>query len=225
MLSWRYQTDCNRSRRSAKGSGRGAAGGSSVHPDTAAPVDCGTFLAALTERLFRSLTSSHQQDFLFSLSLTPQRRPTVPERQLPATPAIGPLSSESIVPMLLLLLRCLTPAQTKLVCLWCPTSSARYCGGCGAAEAPCLFNTAFKLSAAFTATLVLASPRPVAESAHNKTLQSSMQGSSTSLDKHLADHWSLCQETPLQPPGLVLSPHHETSSCGQVREASFGFRH
>ena len=149
----------------------------------------------------------------------------MPERQLPATPAIGPLSSESIVPMLLRLWRCLTPAQTVLVCLWCPTSSARYCGGCGAVEAPCLFDAAFKLSAAFTATLVLASPRPVAESAHNKTLQSSMQVSSTSLDKHLADHWSLCQETPLQPSGLVLSPHHETSSCGQVREASFGFRH
>ena len=154
MLSWRYRTDCNRSRRSVRGSGRGAAGGSSVHPDTAAPVDCGTFLAALTERLFRSLTSSHQQDFLFSLSLTPQRRPTVPERQLPATPAIRPLSSESIVPMLLRLQRrrCLTPAQTVLVCLWCPTSSTRYCGGCGAAEAPCLFDAAFKLSAAFTAT-------------------------------------------------------------------------
>ena len=37
-----------RSRRSARRSGRGAAGGPSVDPDTAAPVDCGTFLAALS---------------------------------------------------------------------------------------------------------------------------------------------------------------------------------
>ena len=63
MLSWRY-----RSRRSARRSRRGVAGGSSVHPDTAAPVDCGTFLAALTERLLGSPASSHQQDFLFSIS-------------------------------------------------------------------------------------------------------------------------------------------------------------
>ena len=45
-------------------------------------------------------------------------------RQLPATPGVGPLSSESIVPMLRRLRRCLTPAQTVLVCLWCPTSRA-----------------------------------------------------------------------------------------------------
>ena len=56
---------------------------------------------------------------------TPQQRPAVPERQLPATPAVGTLSSESTVPMLRRLRRCHTPAQTVLVCLWCPTSSAR----------------------------------------------------------------------------------------------------
>ena len=39
------------------------------------------------------------------------------------------------------------------------------------AAAPCLFDAAFKLTAAFTATLVLAGPRQAAESAHNKTLQ------------------------------------------------------
>ena len=57
---------------------------------------------------------------------TPQQRPAVPERQLPATPAAGasPLSSESTVPMLWWLWRYLTPAQTVLVCLWCPTSCA-----------------------------------------------------------------------------------------------------
>ena len=55
---------------------------------------------------------------------TPQQRPAVPERQLPATPAVGPLSSESTVQMLRWLWRYLTPAQTVLVCLWCPTSCA-----------------------------------------------------------------------------------------------------
>ena len=88
---------------------------------------------------------------------------------------VGPLrlSSESIVLMLRRLRRCLTPAQIVLFCLLCPTSPARYCGGCGAAAAPChgLFDAAFKMSAAFAATLVLAGPRLAAESAHNKTLQ------------------------------------------------------
>ena len=70
-------------------------------------------------------TCSSGWAFLIPAAPTPQRRPAVPERQLPATPAIGPLSSESIVLMLRRLRRCLTPAQTVLVCLWCPTSSAR----------------------------------------------------------------------------------------------------
>ena len=40
-----------------------------------------------------------------------------------------------------------------------------YCGGCCAAAAPCssLFDAVFKLSPTFTATLVLAGPRPTAE--------------------------------------------------------------
>ena len=63
MRSWRY-----RSRRSARRSRQDAAGGSSVDTDTAAPVDCGNFLAALTERLFRYPASSHRQAFLFTLS-------------------------------------------------------------------------------------------------------------------------------------------------------------
>ena len=161
------------------------AAGSSVDPDTTASVDCGTFLAALTARLFRSLASSHQQAFLFLLSKnatgfdhddaaglaaerafdyhllekcmlleaaacvqmnapsrnsyprcpsippdwkprctcssaepgiltpaapTPQLRPAVPQRQLPATPTMRPLSSESTVPMLWRLWRCLKHA-------------------------------------------------------------------------------------------------------------------
>ena len=85
----------------------------------------------------------------------PSAAPSVPERQLPATPAVGPLSSagESTVPMLWHLWRCLKPAQTVLVFLLCPTSSAHdihcidtYCGGCGAVAAPCLFDAAFKLT-------------------------------------------------------------------------------
>ena len=46
--SWRLQ-----SWGSARRPGRGAAGGSSVDPDTATPVDCGTVLAGVTEHLFR----------------------------------------------------------------------------------------------------------------------------------------------------------------------------
>ena len=55
---------------------------------------------------------------------TPQRRPAVPERQLLATPAVGPLLSESNMPMLRQLRRCLTSAITKTVrgCLLCLTS-------------------------------------------------------------------------------------------------------
>ena len=71
---------------------------------------------------------------------TPQQRPAVPERQLPATPAVGPLSSESTVPMLRWLWRYLTPAQTAslFVCLWCPTNRARdiHCIDTGAVAAP-----------------------------------------------------------------------------------------
>ena len=63
MRSWRC-----RSSRSVRWSGRGAAGGSSVDPNTEALVDSGTSLAALTGRIFRRPASSHQQDFLFSLS-------------------------------------------------------------------------------------------------------------------------------------------------------------
>ena len=54
----------------------------------------------------------------------PQRRVSgatslqaVPERLLPATPAIGPLSYESTVPMLRRLWRRLKPLQTLPVCL------------------------------------------------------------------------------------------------------------
>ena len=53
--------------------------------------------------------------------------PAVPERPLPAVrpaPAAGPLSFESTVPTLRRLWRCLLPAQTVRVCLWCPTSRA-----------------------------------------------------------------------------------------------------
>ena len=39
-----------------------------VDPDAVSAVDCGTFLAALTERLLGRPASSHQQDFLFSIS-------------------------------------------------------------------------------------------------------------------------------------------------------------
>ena len=39
-------------REAARGPGRGADRGSSVDPNTAAPIDCGTFLAASTESLF-----------------------------------------------------------------------------------------------------------------------------------------------------------------------------
>ena len=52
----------------------------------------------------------------------PASLPTVPERPLPATPAVGPHSSESTVHTLQRLR--LTPAQTVPVCLWCPTSRA-----------------------------------------------------------------------------------------------------
>ena len=38
-----------------------------IPASTAAPVDCGTFLAALSECLFRRPALSHKQDFLFSL--------------------------------------------------------------------------------------------------------------------------------------------------------------
>ena len=183
---------------------RGAAGGSSVDPDTRAPVDCGIFLAPLTERLFSRQASSHQQLFLFFLSRNatcfgldhaaglnafdyhllekrmlleaacvqtnapsrsshlqgpsippawnlelagssaapaqgsssqachplaccayPSAAPSAPERQLPSTPAVGPLSSEATVPMLWRLWSCLKPAQTVLVCPLCPITSAR----------------------------------------------------------------------------------------------------
>ena len=50
------------------GARAGAARDSSVDPDTAAPVDCSTFLAALTKLLFHSPALSHQKAFLFSLS-------------------------------------------------------------------------------------------------------------------------------------------------------------
>ena len=50
--------------------------------------------------------------------------PAAPERPLPATPAIGPLSSLSTVHTLQRLRLCLTPAHTVPVCLWCPTSRA-----------------------------------------------------------------------------------------------------
>ena len=52
------QCEAVRARRSS------AAGGSSVDPDTTAQVDCGTFLAALAERLFRLPALSHEQHFL-----------------------------------------------------------------------------------------------------------------------------------------------------------------
>ena len=104
---------------------------------------------------------------------TPQQRPAVPERQLPATPAVGPLSSESTVPMLRRLWRCPTPAQTVLLCLCCPTSRIlrRLRRRCGAL----FIRRGIQIvcsGAACTASLVLAGPRPAAESAHNKTLQS-----------------------------------------------------
>ena len=68
MRSWH-----ERNRRIARRTGQarqGAAGGSSVDPNTTAPVDCGSFLATLTERLFRrpARSSSHQQAILFCLS-------------------------------------------------------------------------------------------------------------------------------------------------------------
>ena len=47
--------------------GRGAAGSSSVDPDIAAAVDCGTFHAARTERLYRGPARSlslQQRDWL-----------------------------------------------------------------------------------------------------------------------------------------------------------------
>ena len=50
--------------------------------------------------------------------------PTVPERPLPASPAVRPLSSESAVSALQRLRLRLTSAQTAPVCLWCPTSRA-----------------------------------------------------------------------------------------------------
>ena len=53
---------------------------------------------------------------------TSQRGPAVPESQLPATPAVGPLLSESNVPMLRRLRRCLTSSKTVRGCLLCQTS-------------------------------------------------------------------------------------------------------
>ena len=53
LLRWRH-----RRRRREWRPGRGVAGGKSVFPDTAEPVGCGTFLGALTERLFRRLARS-----------------------------------------------------------------------------------------------------------------------------------------------------------------------
>ena len=50
--------------------------------------------------------------------------PAAPDRPLPATPAVGPLSSESTVHTLQRLWLCLTPAETVPVCLWWPTSHA-----------------------------------------------------------------------------------------------------
>ena len=67
------------------------------------------------------------------------------------------------------LLHAFSDCACLLVVLWHPLHW--YCGCCGAAAAPYLFDTAFKLTAASTATLVLASPRLAAESALNKTLQ------------------------------------------------------
>ena len=50
--------------------------------------------------------------------------PTVPERPLLASPAVGPLPSELALPALQRLRLRLTPAQTVPICLWCPTSRA-----------------------------------------------------------------------------------------------------
>ena len=88
-----------RSWRSARRPGQGAAGGSSVDPNTAAPVDCGTFLATRMDNQPAAL--SHQQAFLFSLSRNAarfnqddQQRPAMPEWPLHVTPSVGPLWSE-----------------------------------------------------------------------------------------------------------------------------------
>ena len=51
----------------------------------------------------------------------------VPERPLPATPAVGLLASESTMPTMLRLLRCLTPAQPVPILLWCLKSSNSAC--------------------------------------------------------------------------------------------------
>ena len=110
---------------------------------------------------------------------TPQRRPAVPERQHPATPAVGPLSSETLVPKLRRLRRCLTPAQTVLVCLWCPTSRAgpvistalilrrlRRRGGA------LFIRHSIKIQCSIHSDSCPGRPRQASESAHNKTLQS-----------------------------------------------------
>ena len=86
---------------------------------------------------------------------TPQRRPAVPERQLPAKPAIRPLSTESTVPMLRWLLRCLTPAQT--VYLPVVPDKQRPCAAPRPRPVRCSSHFDYS-DAAFTATLSLSRP-------------------------------------------------------------------
>ena len=81
----------------------------------------------------RSIGSSSRASIVLPAVPASQWCPAVLERQLPATPAVGSLSSESTAPTLRRLRRCLTPqaAQNAAVCHLCLTShtSARLSSG------------------------------------------------------------------------------------------------
>ena len=116
----------------------------------------------------------------------PSAAPGCAERPLPATPAVGPLSSESTLTTLRRFRRRLTPAQTAPVCLLCPTSppmhayrrpltaeptaSTQQCLWCRCATL--LIRHSIQLDCDAALTWIRAGPRPAAELAHNKTLQS-----------------------------------------------------
>ena len=77
----------------------------------------------------RSTCSSRRARHPHACCTCPSPAPVCAERPLPATPAVGPLSSKSTVLSQRQLLRCLTPALTL---------------HCSAAGQPYLFDTVFK---------------------------------------------------------------------------------
>ena len=141
----------------------------------------------------------------------------------PATPAVRPLQWVTRA-ILRLLLRCLTPAQTVLVCLCCPTSSAserllsgpsppsplHHAATVAAPRRNSTYSTQYSnWILRYSIQLTLAGPKPAAESAHHKTLQFRYRQSRTYTLGLLARESPLAGSDPL--PSLFVT-HYPPST-------------